>query len=1270
MAPGQAVVKSDGGKKRLVIDYRGMAWGPDIAQYGQAFADVVEKLREADADEVVLSEYYERIYDEKQTNWLKEVADLVNNLEADAVWSPSHLGKSTESKTLGPRHDAVLRIMAQIKSDPFRAYLTLAQEMKTVAAQAAVAGPNAEDIQIYLGTLRYMRQKMEEMKLIQAMKDYLSQLGSIPEGRTAYHAFFESSIKPSFIGSRIFFSATEQLELVDQYDVGGSKVYIYRHPDQVQYLYFINPPEYSLPPEKYFLLEKTKEVVAQHRPESVQFLDITQARKYFRKVYVATIADLALKNNIKLTVEEKEDLASIVARYTIGYGIMEVLLSDRRVTDVYIDSPLGDKPIYLVHGKYGQCQTNVIFSNEEARSIVSRFRALSGRPFDEAHPILDFDLEDLQTRIAVIGKPLALDGIAFALRLHKQTPWTLAQFVDGKAFGSFAAGMLSFFVDAQASMLIVGSRGAGKTSLLQAMMLELPQNLRVLVQEDSVTADTRILVEQDGRKRYTTVGELIDGQMAHYGYETFNGKHVLRTNPDGIKVFALQKDGKIRLSPSSQFTRHRVDKDIYEVTTRTGKRIKVTQDHSLFTLGENGQITNIKPIHLKPGSHIVTPSILRETGGQLTEFNALPLLLADNRGYVCSETFKAWLRENRLSLKEIGSNAGFTKSGIQAWIRKGTLPISVFSKLCEKTAPPLQAQIRFKLDEKSKPIPAIIPASDDIMKFCGLWLADGCYDGRYGTIISVDTVEENALVDRVAQQFKLDVRRHSDGFSKIISNTGLVWFAQNVLGLNGDAYTKRLPDWAFESSQTQRAGLLNGLFSGDGYAAKNELYLCTASNEMAKEVETLLLSFGIISRTKFFERDKTYRVAISDVRFVKRFEQIGFLQYKKRQNLRRLCQKEKKHDTADIIPFSLEAKLELCKQLGLNRNDYVSRDNNIGKQKLQKSILENPNATAELLTAQYLLDADIYWDEVTRIRKLETTEQFVYDFSVPEAENFVCENILAHNTQELPVPQMKKLGLSIQRMKTRPPLGGGTESEVSAEDALRTALRLGDSVLIVGEVRSGEAKALYEAMRVGAVGNVVMGTIHGESAYSIWDRVVNDLGVPTTSFKATDFCVVAAPIRFKGSLKRHRRLIEVTEVLKDWDTDPGKEHGFVNWLTFDANKDDLEIFKDDIMNKSEWLKKVQRMRGLDADAVWSEILSRGQTKQYLVDKKNELGIPRLLEAEYAVRAHMHYLILSERQREETGLIDYPSLLGQWKEWVDNELVADLVRQKQGEVAAE
>ena len=67
--------------------------------------------------------------------------------------------------------------------------------------------------------------------------------------------------------------------------------------------------------------------------------------------------------------------------------------------------------------------------------------------------------------------------------------------------------------------------------------------------------------------------------------------------------------------------------------------------------------------------------------------------------------------------------------------------------------------------------------------------------------------------------------------------------------------------------------------------------------------------------------------------------------------------------------------------------------------------------------------------------------------------------------------------------------------------------------MIVGEVRSVEARALYEAMRVGALANVVAGTIHGASPYGVFDRVVNDLQVPITSFKATDIITVVNPVK-------------------------------------------------------------------------------------------------------------------------------------------------------------
>src|SRR3989338_6541601 len=166
---------------------------------------------------------------------------------------------------------------------------------------------------------------------------------------------------------------------------------------------------------------------------------------------------------------------------------------------------------------------------------------------------------------------------------------------------------------------------------------------------------------------------------------------------------------------------------------------------------------------------------------------------------------------------------------------------------------------------------------------------------------------------------------------------------------------------------------------------------------------------------------------------------------------------------------------------------------------------------------------------------------------------------------EIPVPYLKDIGFNIQRLKTRSPIGVSmTESEVAPEESLRTALRLGDSALILGEVRSKEAKVLYEAMRVGAAGNIVMGTIHGDSAYSVWDRVVNDLEVPNTSFKATDIVVVARPIRFKGSLERHRRIVQITEVKKHWTDDPEREGGLLDLMTYEAKRDSLDLLEDNL----------------------------------------------------------------------------------------------------------
>jgi type IV secretory pathway ATPase VirB11/archaellum biosynthesis ATPase len=114
--------------------------------------------------------------------------------------------------------------------------------------------------------------------------------------------------------------------------------------------------------------------------------------------------------------------------------------------------------------------------------------------------------------------------------------------------------------------------------------------------------------------------------------------------------------------------------------------------------------------------------------------------------------------------------------------------------------------------------------------------------------------------------------------------------------------------------------------------------------------------------------------------------------------------------------------------------------------------------------------------------------------------------VTVEDTPELPVVALREAGRDVQPLHVEL----GDDASFAPTDALRTALRLGDGALVVGEVRGEEAGALYEAMRVGAHGHAVLGTIHGDSGATVRERVVSDLGVPASAFGATDLVVTCA----------------------------------------------------------------------------------------------------------------------------------------------------------------
>ncbi len=470
-----------------------------------------------------------------------------------------------------------------------------------------------------------------------------------------------------------------------------------------------------------------------------------------------------------------------------------------------------------------------------------------------------------------------------------------------------------------------------------------------------------------------------------------------------------------------------------------------------------------------------------------------------------------------------------------------------------------------------------------------------------------------------------------------------------------------MPSWTYNLSNKQAGWLLKGFYSGDGYASDKEVSFASCSKELVDDIVTLLLRFGITARISGMrERDKTIGCRIGSTNMLKIFEEnIGFLVESKEINLRKLTSRISTHDTTDVIPISLKAKEELSEIFGndFNKNDYINRGNNIGRKQLLKFIQKLPsNAPNPICFSKKVIDAEIFWDKV---KKVEVVSEggYVYDISVPGHENFICNNILAHNTQELPINAMRKLNYDILSMKVRSALMSGS-SEVSADDGIRTSLRLGDSALIVGEVRSLEAKALWEAMRVGSLANVVAGTIHGASPYGVFDRVVNDLEVPATSFKATDIIVVANPIKSPDGLHSVKRVVQIAEVRKHWKKDPNDEKGFVDLMKYNVDTDMLEPSDDLINGDSEIIKDIAgNIKGWAGnwDAVWDNIVLRGKIKEEIVKMATKLGDDSLLEAEFTVLSNNAFHKISDSVRQEFGLPLSEKVFPEWQSWLNQQI---------------
>jgi len=448
-------------------------------------------LKEPIVDRLIVSDLYERDYDGKNLDVLYSMAKLHEKL---SVYATSKLTydaciHKNNKECKDSRTKIFDRIIQTAANDPLKSHAM----MQSYDELYQLKDELANDHETCISCLE------EFVSLINEMSEISSNMKgcswncrneiSIHADGAEYETHIRSYVRPPFSTSRIYAEPPENTIFMECYDIshqGERKlpVSIYQLSDRPEKMYVINPVEYNLCSDELKIIENTRKKMIRHRPDDLQFANPANSRNYFKLLSKRLLLEEAKLTNITLSPAELKIYSDILTKYTTGLGIIEDLLSDQRITDVYINAPADKNPVHVVFDG-DECVTNVYLSQEDMDSMASRLRSISGRPFGEATPVLEMSLNEYGVRVSVIGDPLSAKGTAYAFRKHARTPWTFPKLINTGSISALAAGFLSFIMDGQASVLVAGGVGAGKTSLLSAMLLEIPQKYRILAIEDT-----------------------------------------------------------------------------------------------------------------------------------------------------------------------------------------------------------------------------------------------------------------------------------------------------------------------------------------------------------------------------------------------------------------------------------------------------------------------------------------------------------------------------------------------------------------------------------------------------------------------------------------------------------------------------------------------------------------------------------------------------------------------------------------------------------------
>ncbi len=731
-----------------------------------------------------------------------------------------------------------------------------------------------------------------------------------------------------------------------------------------------------------------------------------------------------LLNELRIEISRDSYLKIMyyIYRNFVGFNEIEPLLNDYFIEDIECNGL--NSPIYIVHRKYRNLRTNIVFTNlENLTSFVEKLAQKCGQYISYANPLLDGALPDGSRANATFTEDISSKGPTFTIRKFTKRPWTPTKLIQMGTASPQIFAYLWLLIEYEMNIMVIGGTGSGKTTFLNALTFFIPPQARIVSIEDTKELNIEhenwlpsiaragvgltnlvgqkygevslfALLKESFRQNpdYVIIGE-VRGEEAYVlfqGMASIKGEEeiliIKDSKPCRIKIkdlaevkncyaitYDLINNNQVKILPITAVVRHPERNLLYKVTTKMGREITLTPDHSLFKFSDG--LINSKMEDLSIGDSILIPGKIPSGYNDLDYINLLDLL-PNIRVYAPKIIKEAvskigyYNASDYCGVKSISDYyANFKRS------KPSSLKAKSFIELMKK------ASIEYNLDDlkvkfyrQSEPFNPNFKLTSEFLRLLGYYISEGSLGINRSDRMAFYNKNEKIIEDMKHCIFSITGKNPSKriitrGFgtcTELSFNSKVIYeFLKLYCGFKDN---KKIPDFIFGISKEKIGQFLSALYDGDGSFNNAYFGYYTISKKLADDITKLLLTFGIVARIN------------------------------KRNRLGR--------NTTDY---------EILFYSAISKNEFLKYVNPL---KWSKKIFEGKGKEKNRI-------GDLYIDEIKSIEMINLDKkEFVYDISVFGSRNFVggFGGILLHNSGHPSMGTMhaNSVDTLIRRLETPP----------------------------------------------------------------------------------------------------------------------------------------------------------------------------------------------------------------------------------------------------------